>query len=318
MILYCRSDDFKALCKDVAGKADTIRFQVKGGSMFPFIRSSEWVEIALPGSSKFYINKGDVILFSNDDVLYAHRVIKLDDNGVITRGDQSFGSDGFIVKKDILGKIVAVERNGNMVDITTGIHRPISIFIANSGFILQYIQLFLRKIFRGCMSIVYCAQGLSLYRKIVSKFLKDTAVIREAVPEDSEGLRDLFVMGGQDIKSDILNIKNEGYWLVAEMKNKLVAGLTITRYETDHSLWVIFGLEVKPFLRGLGIGERLVQTAIFKAKEGGATRIGLFVNKRAKPALKLYQKLGFTPTDSFPSDFNKSPDELYLHYRSAH
>jgi ribosomal protein S18 acetylase RimI-like enzyme len=121
-------------------------------------------------------------------------------------------------------------------------------------------------------------------------------------------------MGGHDVKKDIIDIKKEGFWLVAERKKKIVAALTVTRYEKDTGLWVIFGLEIKPFLRGLGIGDQIVRDAVKKAREGGAKKVGLFVNKKNNPALELYRKAGFNVSDDLPSEFNRSSSELYLSY----
>jgi hypothetical protein len=86
----------------------------------------------------------------------------------------------------------------------------------------------------------------------------------------------------------------------------------VTRYEKDPAFWTIFGLEVKPLFRGLGIDERLVNEALSRADACGAKEVGLFVNKERRPAISLYRKLGFEASDHFPAEFNRSPDELYM------
>ncbi len=101
--------------------------------------------------------------------------------------------------------------------------------------------------------------------------------------------------------------------MVAARRGKLVGALTITRHgDPAAGHWVIFGLEVKAHLRGLGIGERIVREAVDKARAAGARHIGLFVRKSSKPALALYRKLGFAESDDHPSAFNRAPDELYM------
>jgi len=93
-------------------------------------------------------------------------------------------------------------------------------------------------------------------------------------------------------------------------------GLTITPYEKDPSLWMIFGLEVKLSARGLGIGRSLVSAALSQGKKLGAQRIGLFVKKNACPALGLYYSLGFKKSCDLPGDFNLADDEIYLVFKA--
>lgn len=49
---------------------------------------------------------------------------------------------------------------------------------------------------------------------------------------------------------------------------------------------------IAPF-RGQGVGEALMRSAIEKARDKGLTRIELTVREHNKPAIALYEKLGF-------------------------
>lgn len=53
------------------------------------------------------------------------------------------------------------------------------------------------------------------------------------------------------------------------------------------------GIGVVSGFRGIGIGEALMRAAINKAKDKGLTRIELTVREHNKPAIALYEKLGF-------------------------
>lgn len=53
------------------------------------------------------------------------------------------------------------------------------------------------------------------------------------------------------------------------------------------------GVGVLASFRGHGIGEALMRAAIEKARARGLTRIELTVRERNKPAIALYEKLGF-------------------------
>ena len=283
--------------------------------MYPSIKSGDWADVSLWNGEERDIKKGDVVLFKKDESLYMHRVIRITKSGVILKGDISFGHDGAIFRKDIIGRVVSVERDGRSIDLRSKTNRLIAVTIANTSLLMQYPVLLVRKAFSLGMAIFSRIQGITFYRRTAKKLIPAEMSIREATPEDADEIRDLFLMAGHDLKKDIIDIKREGFWLVANRNKKIVGALTITRFEKDPTLWVIFGLEVKPLLRGLGIGEGIVREAIRKAAECGAKEIGLFVNKKATAALGLYRKLGFKIREDFPTEFNRSADELYLSYK---
>jgi ribosomal protein S18 acetylase RimI-like enzyme len=53
------------------------------------------------------------------------------------------------------------------------------------------------------------------------------------------------------------------------------------------------GMGIIASYRGLGIGKKLLQTAIQKAQQKGLTRIELTVREKNKRAIALYKKFGF-------------------------
>lgn len=53
------------------------------------------------------------------------------------------------------------------------------------------------------------------------------------------------------------------------------------------------GIGLLESYRRLGIGKKLMQAAIQKAEQKGLTRIELSVREKNKPAIALYEKLGF-------------------------
>lgn len=280
--------------------------------MYPFIRSGDLIEL-VPIRDSNNLRKGEIILFIKDGHLYVHRIIKKRGSGFITRGDFSFGSDGNIPQKDILAKVASVERKGSRIYLYCRGNRFIAVSIASLGFFLQYLFLILRRCMDLAMAFLSRIQGIRIYRRLIKKFLKQDVIIRTATTEDKEALRDLYIASSMDMEKAIIDTRKEGFYLVAERKGKIAGSLTITRYK-DTKLWLIFGLVVKPFLRGLGIGERFVKEAIIKAGESDAGEIGLFINKNSSAALRLYKKLGFEVSPEFPPDFNLDSNELYMKY----
>ncbi|HQO38581.1 MAG TPA: S24/S26 family peptidase, partial [Candidatus Omnitrophota bacterium] len=110
MTIFCSAQEFESLCRDLCGKAGILRLQAKGGSMHPFIRSGDWVQVDLSGRGAETIRAGDVILFRQDDGLFAHRVLRRMAGGFLVKGDMSFGSDGVAVPDDVMGRVIAIER----------------------------------------------------------------------------------------------------------------------------------------------------------------------------------------------------------------
>ncbi|PTY07855.1 GNAT family N-acetyltransferase [Opitutaceae bacterium EW11] len=71
--------------------------------------------------------------------------------------------------------------------------------------------------------------------------------------------------------------------------------------------WELAKLAVAPEFQGRGIARRLCETVIDHARAKGGRRILIETNSRLKPALNLYEQLGFTPyTPSTPSPFNRA------------
>ncbi|MFA5119191.1 MAG: GNAT family N-acetyltransferase [Candidatus Omnitrophota bacterium] len=313
MALFCSTREFESLCREIAGKADILCLQAKGGSMYPFIRSGDWVDVSFCKGKGGNIHKGDILLFKKDDSLYLHRFLRRAGEGLLVKGDMSFGHDGLISEDDVFGRVVSIKRNGRRIDLRSGCNRAVNVIAADISLVLQYPLLFARKACVLGMTLLGRLQAFKVYRMIAKQSFNGTLKVRAAGPQDQEQLRDLYRMSGHDIREGIAEIKKKGYWLIAERNRKLAGALTMTRYENDPALWVIFGLEVKPLFRGAGAGRTIVKAAILKAKESGAGRIGLAVNKKNKPALGLYYSLGFKAA-SAPAGFNCSLDELYLSY----
>lgn len=83
------------------------RFRVEGDSMHPVIRSGEYVKVLPCASSK--LRRGDVILAATGRGLTAHRIVRISERGIITRGDNSLRADPLVERGNILGRIAEVE-----------------------------------------------------------------------------------------------------------------------------------------------------------------------------------------------------------------
>jgi len=103
------------LAADVLRSSGTLRLQVSGWSMLPAIRSGDVLVIHRAASRD--VSKGDIVLFSRDRRLFAHRVVSasLERSGILTRGDAMPAPDPIVHEDDLLGKIFFIVRNGKCI-----------------------------------------------------------------------------------------------------------------------------------------------------------------------------------------------------------
>jgi hypothetical protein len=136
---------FEKLCADLLNEGKSVRFEAPGKSMYPAILDGETliVEPVVPSA----VQVGDIILYKSEEKLIAHRVISIkkfnaritqlpDRNdlhentrssmagssvlntqySLILRGDASYSYDEPVYADQILGKIIAIERNGRSIN----------------------------------------------------------------------------------------------------------------------------------------------------------------------------------------------------------
>ncbi|MCX7927426.1 MAG: GNAT family N-acetyltransferase [Candidatus Omnitrophica bacterium] len=314
MEVVCSQQEFDKLLTQIRSKVNYVTFQARGASMFAFIKKGDWLKIEiLPQNSDCLIRKGDVVLFKKQDMLFLHRVIRINKEGFLVKADASLGSDGVILPDEIIGKLITIQRGRKLIDLDKRVYRLVALGIANLSNLFSCLWFIFDKLCMFYLKILHCLQKVSLYRKIARMFCGDI-IIRQATTNDQQQLRDLYRMAGIDVQEGLSKIKLEGFWLVAQRNKKIAAAVTISASESDPSFWLIFGLEVKPWLRGMGIGKKIIQHAISMAKERGAKKIGLFVSKKATAAVNLYRSLGFIPTEEVPEGYNRWQEDLFLVY----
>ena len=95
-----------------------------------------------------------------------------------------------------------------------------------------------------------------------------------------------------------LNKNNTQYYL-AKMKDKVV-GFVDIEFETE--LAKLVAVYVQPNYRKKGVGTKITKDALQKIRAAGYTRTILLVREDNLPALRIYRKLGFKPSELPPQE----------------
>jgi len=101
-----------------------------------------------------------------------------------------------------------------------------------------------------------------------------------------------------------------GHIYLARHNDEIVG--TCALIKINHDSYELAKMAVAEHARGKGIGWCLGQAAIAKARELGAKTVFLESNTILKPAIKLYQKLGFRKIVGHPSSYKRCNIQMEL------
>ncbi|MCS6846808.1 MAG: GNAT family N-acetyltransferase [Anaerolineae bacterium] len=123
------------------------------------------------------------------------------------------------------------------------------------------------------------------------------------------GLLDALTLGG-----------STGFVWVEE--GQLIANASVQRNYTRRDTWIIGNVATQPAYRNRGIGRAVVEACIQYAASRGAHYIALQADVNNKPALHLYEKLGFQRLGEVthylrPAELDPPDDELPRRTRKA-
>lgn len=118
MNIVPRSKPFVDVATELLSRGYRVRFRAEGASMHPTIRAGETITVE-PRSE---IAVGDIAFYRAKRGLIAHRVVEIRQwNGnarlLLTRGEDTGSTDEAVREHQILGRVVAVERNGRSIDL---------------------------------------------------------------------------------------------------------------------------------------------------------------------------------------------------------
>lgn len=142
------SQGLASLIRATLTEATPISFDAPGRSMEPFIRSGD--KIFVSRVTKPAIRRGDVLVYVHpqDGKVIAHRVIRIDGNHFLCKGDNvHLHDDGWIDFQDVLGRVRRVERNGKRSRLGFGPEKFIIALLSKQRLLVPVCNL-LRRSFR--------------------------------------------------------------------------------------------------------------------------------------------------------------------------
>jgi len=117
---------FPEIVTDLLRSGYKVSFNAPGHSMYPTILANETVVVE--PVKPLDVHRGDIVLYRTNGNIFAHRVRDVVKGGssdegftiqslrFILRGDAARLPDEPVTSDQVLGKVVSVERNGNMVN----------------------------------------------------------------------------------------------------------------------------------------------------------------------------------------------------------
>lgn len=130
----------RELVPGILGLGTLFRFAARGSSMFPFVRDRDVITVApLRGN---VLTHGDIALFlhPDSDRVVVHRIVSVEADAFLIRGDCASAPDGLIPAALILGRVSVVERNGRTVRLGQGPEKHAIAFLSRTGALAPLVR----------------------------------------------------------------------------------------------------------------------------------------------------------------------------------
>lgn len=117
-----------------------VRFSAAGTSMSPFINDGDI--LTLSPCSGAMLKTGDIVAFMNSetDHLIIHRIVAIQGDQYIVRGDNAFHCDGLISKNHVLGRVSGIVRNGKKRSLGLGVEKHLIAFLSRQGVLVNILM----------------------------------------------------------------------------------------------------------------------------------------------------------------------------------
>ena len=110
-------------------------------------------------------------------------------------------------------------------------------------------------------------------------------------------------------------LKNGGAVFMAECNGQIAGAVALKKI--DESTYELTKMAVSEYFRRRGIAEELCYACFKKAAESGASEIILYSQTILKPAIALYNKIGFKPVDIEPGKYKRADIKMAIDINDA-
>ena len=141
------NDLFFSYVETEIAEGRSVRFRLKGVSMFPLIRGGK-DEVVLRPCSAEELRPMDVILFKYKGNYLLHRIIKREGDFLYIQGDGSFVAKEVCTTDDVVGKVCTIVRkNRKVISVDSWRWKLPSFLWRNTGFLRPYFLYLFRCLF---------------------------------------------------------------------------------------------------------------------------------------------------------------------------
>ncbi len=295
------SRELMPLVKGALERGQKVRLTVSGSSMLPLLVNDDVVEI----EPVIHTRIGDMVLVQvnskvPEERYVLHRIVRIsDDSQVFIRGDAQNKSEGPFSGEAILGKVTTAWRNGKPRQMDRGFWflaglAWMRLFPVNTW--LLWLALRLRRFGGRVLARLQC---VSFYRGAAKAFCPEF-IIQEANQSDPLSMHTWFHSSSeQDIPVSVESADSRLTNYIARSGSKIIGFVRLIRYAEEdlpYSGYWLYSLTIKRRYRGMGIGEALTRQVIEQSKLEGASELWLSVFEDNRPAIIMYEKLGFKNT----------------------
>jgi signal peptidase I len=156
-VVVCGPQDFSSLSSEVLHSGKRLRFQAKGGSMHPFVRNGDLLLVEPADGSTMKL--GELAFYRTENGgIAAHRVVGRDSRGgcefLATKGDAVRGIPHAVACDEVLGRVVAIERQGTTVKLDGGQARAVAVV-----YVMSYR--FARRVCRALGRVASLLRGMA-------------------------------------------------------------------------------------------------------------------------------------------------------------
>jgi signal peptidase len=285
-----------------------------GLSMYPAIRPGDRSQVASVDPND--IERGDIILTTRDNRIYAHRVIGIKGNPPsewLVKGDTLLSPDPPVRAEDILGRVIAVQRRGRLISLLTPRARAHGRLLAALSY--PYSRAFMRVALwrRSVIARLANSSGIRARRRSRT----EPTFTRPARESDIESIA--FLMGDHQLQTapisavDMETLRGHAaemldsaravgatLW-VAERRGFVLGYAVVGPLDENGPYapgWWVMSVYVKMTARGSGVAEAIVRAGLHDAasKHVPCVRYAAYETNRA--SIRLAEKLGFVPDAS--------------------